>query len=77
MALMDRLLTFRIDSTKEREQRQVTKNILKLIDIYYDALDAPKKGGAKVSSVLFLICNTPSVLQFNLQYTVKCLAACR
>ncbi|XP_058722361.1 probable RNA-dependent RNA polymerase 5 isoform X2 [Vicia villosa] len=48
MALMDRLLILRNDSTKEREQRQVTENILKLIDIYYDALDAPKKGGAKI-----------------------------
>lgn len=58
MALMDRLLILRNDRTKEREQRQVTENILKLIDIYYEALDAPKKGGAKVSSVLFFICNT-------------------
>ncbi|CAL5186422.1 unnamed protein product [Lathyrus oleraceus] len=48
MALMDRLLILRNDRTKEREQRQVTENILKLIDIYYEALDAPKKGGAKI-----------------------------
>ncbi|KAK2397936.1 RNA-dependent RNA polymerase family protein [Trifolium repens] len=48
MALMDRLLTLRNDVRKEKEVQQVTKNILTLIDLYYEALDAPKQGGGKV-----------------------------
>ncbi|KAL2321324.1 hypothetical protein Fmac_030293 [Flemingia macrophylla] len=48
MALMDRLLTLKSDCTKENEKEHVKENILKLIDIYYEALDAPKKGGRKV-----------------------------
>ncbi|XP_045790333.1 probable RNA-dependent RNA polymerase 5 [Trifolium pratense] len=48
MALMDRLLIFRNDVTKEEEVQQVKSNILKLIDLYYEALDAPKKGGGKI-----------------------------
>ena len=30
-------------------------NILQLIDIYYDALDAPKKGGQTVSGIASFI----------------------
>ncbi|TKY44577.1 RNA-dependent RNA polymerase 4 [Spatholobus suberectus] len=56
MALMDRLLTLKNDRTKENEKEHVKENILKLIDIYYEALDAPKKGGRKVSFVLFFGC---------------------
>jgi len=52
MALMDRLLTLKNDCTQENEKKHVKENILKLIDIYYEALDAPKKGGRKVSFVL-------------------------
>ncbi|KAK7272726.1 hypothetical protein RJT34_29523 [Clitoria ternatea] len=48
MALMDRLLTLRNDITKEKERELVKENMLKLIDIYYVALDAPKKGGKKI-----------------------------
>ncbi|QCD92035.1 RNA-dependent RNA polymerase 1 [Vigna unguiculata] len=48
MALMDRLLTLKNDCTEENEKKKVKENILKLIDIYYEALDAPKKGGRKV-----------------------------
>lgn len=51
LALMDRLLILREDCIEETDR--VKENILQLIDIYYDALDAPKKGG-KVSSVSFL-----------------------
>jgi len=56
MALMDRLLILPNDRSKEKEQ--VKENMIKLIDLYYEALDAPKKGGGKVSSVLFFSCNT-------------------
>ncbi|CAH8262793.1 unnamed protein product [Arabidopsis lyrata] len=45
LGIMDPLLTLGDESAKEKYERK--KNILKLIDIYYDALDAPKKG-AKV-----------------------------
>ncbi|XP_027358466.1 probable RNA-dependent RNA polymerase 3 isoform X2 [Abrus precatorius] len=48
VALMDRLLTLRNDCSKENEKEHVKENILKLIDIYYVALDAPKKGGRKI-----------------------------
>ncbi|KAI4350803.1 hypothetical protein L6164_005218 [Bauhinia variegata] len=49
VALMDRLLTLRDDCDKENQEKQLLKdNILKLIDIYYEALDAPKKGEIKV-----------------------------
>ncbi|GAU22806.1 hypothetical protein TSUD_142460, partial [Trifolium subterraneum] len=48
MALMDRLLIFRNDVTKEEEVQQVKYNTLQLIDLYYEALDAPKKGGGKI-----------------------------
>lgn len=57
---MDRLLTLRNDITKEKEVLQVKENILKLIDIYYEALDAPKKGGGKVSSVFLPLTNVSS-----------------
>ncbi|KAG5087469.1 hypothetical protein AAZX31_01G008500 [Glycine max] len=43
MALMDRLLTLN-NCTNENEKERVKKNMLKLIDIYYEALDAPKSG---------------------------------
>jgi RNA-dependent RNA polymerase len=52
LALMDRLLILREYWIEEKDH--VKANILQLIDIYYDALDAPKKGGQKVSSVSFL-----------------------
>ena len=41
MALMDRLLTLN-NCTNENEKERVKENMLKLIDIYYEALDAPK-----------------------------------
>nr|KYP37196.1 putative RNA-dependent RNA polymerase 3 [Cajanus cajan] len=48
MALMDRLLTLQNYGSQESEKEHVKENILKLIDIYYEALDAPKQGGRKV-----------------------------
>lgn len=45
LGIMDPFLTLGDESAKEKYERK--KNILKLIDVYYDALDAPKKG-AKV-----------------------------
>lgn len=50
LALMDRFLILEDDCIEEKAH--VKANILQLIDIYYDALDAPKKGGRKVRSVL-------------------------
>ncbi|MED6131270.1 hypothetical protein PIB30_008310 [Stylosanthes scabra] len=44
MALMDRYLTIKNESEKER----VKENIIRLVDIYYVALDAPKKSGLKI-----------------------------
>ena len=52
LAMMDRLLTLRNDCTEEIAC--VKENINLLIDIYYDALDAPKKGEKKVSFPTFL-----------------------
>ncbi|KAJ7973795.1 RNA-dependent RNA polymerase [Quillaja saponaria] len=46
VALMDRLLTPKNVSMEEQERGK--KKLFKLIDIYYEALDAPKKGGKKV-----------------------------
>ncbi|KAL9362556.1 hypothetical protein Peur_045341 [Populus x canadensis] len=46
LAMMDRLLSLGNDCTEETAC--VKKNINLLIDIYYDALDAPKKGGEKI-----------------------------
>ncbi|KAF3442984.1 hypothetical protein FNV43_RR16902 [Rhamnella rubrinervis] len=43
LALMDRFLT--LDNDNIEEKKVVERNILQLIDIYYDALDAPKNGG--------------------------------
>ncbi|KOM34536.1 hypothetical protein LR48_Vigan02g068600 [Vigna angularis] len=50
MALMDRLLTLKNYCSEENEKgkENLKENILKLIDIYYEALDAPKKGGKQV-----------------------------
>ncbi|GMY36155.1 probable RNA-dependent RNA polymerase 5, partial [Fagus crenata] len=45
LALMDRLLILGNDCIEQKDR--VKANILQLIDIYYDALDAPKKGGQK------------------------------
>ena len=45
LAIMDRFLTLGDESAKQKHE--MNKNMLKLTDIYYDALDAPKKG-AKV-----------------------------
>lgn len=47
MALMDRFLTLG-DSSSIDEKNTVKAKILRLIDVYYEALDAPKKG-SKVS----------------------------
>ncbi|MED6125806.1 hypothetical protein PIB30_072109 [Stylosanthes scabra] len=44
MALMDRFLTIKNEEEKER----VKENIIRLVDIYYVALDAPKKSGRKI-----------------------------
>ncbi|KAI4347069.1 hypothetical protein L6164_007918 [Bauhinia variegata] len=43
LAMMDRLLILGNDCMQEKER--LKKNMLRLIDIYYEALDAPKKGG--------------------------------
>lgn len=49
MALMDRFLTLG-DGCSIDEKNTVKAKILRLIDIYYEALDAPKKG-LKVSYI--------------------------
>ncbi|KAL5572572.1 hypothetical protein UlMin_022169 [Ulmus minor] len=46
MALMDWFLTLGDDNISEKDC--VRDNIVKLINIYYDALDAPKRGGPKI-----------------------------
>lgn len=50
LAYMDRLLT---DSLDEIEKKLIEEKMLKLVDLYYLALDAPKTGN-KVSSNLGL-----------------------
>ncbi|KAI9128687.1 hypothetical protein K1719_000170 [Acacia pycnantha] len=44
LAFMDRLLS----AVENHEKERVKENMIKLIDLYYYALDAPKKGGKKV-----------------------------
>ncbi|XP_059431763.1 probable RNA-dependent RNA polymerase 3 isoform X2 [Corylus avellana] len=46
LALMDQLLSLGENCIEEKDH--VKAKILQLIDIYYDALDAPKKGGQKI-----------------------------
>lgn len=46
-AVMDRFLTLGDESAEEKAAMK--ENMLRLINIYYDALDAPKKSGIKVS----------------------------
>ncbi|WCJ42551.1 RNA-dependent RNA polymerase family protein [Euphorbia peplus] len=45
-AIMDRLLTMGNNRINEREAMK--RNMLQIIDIYYDALDAPKQGGGQI-----------------------------
>ncbi|XP_044463726.1 probable RNA-dependent RNA polymerase 5 isoform X2 [Mangifera indica] len=45
-AIMDRLLTLGDESAAEKALMK--KNIYQLIDVYYEALDAPKKNGRKI-----------------------------
>ncbi|KAK4765355.1 hypothetical protein SAY86_026445 [Trapa natans] len=45
-ALMDRLLM--IGDDLPQEKYLIEQNLLRLVDIYYDALDQPKKGGQKI-----------------------------
>lgn len=47
LAIMDRLLTLGDESAAEKAVMK--RNICRLIDVYYEALDAPKKSGRKVS----------------------------
>ncbi|KAI3421726.1 RNA-dependent RNA polymerase, partial [Psidium guajava] len=51
-ALMDRLLTLGCDEVDEKHH--VERNLCQLVDIYYDALDAPKNGGIKIELPKFL-----------------------
>lgn len=57
MAFMDKFLTLDDNSV---EKNKLKKTILKLIDIYYDALDAPKTGKEVTVAAIFcqrvLIC---------------------
>lgn len=55
LVFMDQLLTLGDDHAREKDD--LKKKMLKLIDIYYDALDAPKSG-KKVS------CETDSFSEF-------------
>ncbi|CAN1342705.1 Probable RNA-dependent RNA polymerase 5 [Linum perenne] len=51
-AMMDKLLISRCDGTYKQNKEVMEKNIKRLINVYYDALDAPKSGD-EVSSILF------------------------
>uniref|UniRef100_A0A6N2MNW9 Uncharacterized protein n=1 Tax=Salix viminalis TaxID=40686 RepID=A0A6N2MNW9_SALVM len=53
LAMMDWLLTLGTDCSEEIARMK--ENIYRLIDIYYDALDAPKKGGRRVSFPTLLV----------------------
>ncbi|KAJ0031828.1 hypothetical protein Pint_13263 [Pistacia integerrima] len=46
LAIMDRLLTLGDESAAEKALMK--KNICRLIDVYYESLDAPKKSGRKI-----------------------------
>lgn len=54
-AIMDRYLTLGDESADEKAVMK--ENMLRLINLYYDALDAPKKTGQRVScyKLLFYI----------------------
>lgn len=67
MALMDRLLTLN-NCTNENEKERVKENMLKLIDIYYEALDAPKSG-RKVSLYYSLVATNPPTFLVGTQKT--------
>ncbi|CAN1342700.1 Probable RNA-dependent RNA polymerase 5 [Linum perenne] len=43
-AMMDKLLISRCDGTYKQNKEVMEKNIKRLINVYYDALDAPKSG---------------------------------
>jgi RNA-dependent RNA polymerase len=64
LAMMDRLLTLGNDCAEEIACMK--ENINLLIDIYYDALDAPKKGGRRVSfpTLLAVKCTLTKVFLF-------------
>lgn len=47
---MDRFLTIGGDHLSEKYLLE--RKLLQLVDLYYDALDQPKKGGQKVSFLL-------------------------
>jgi len=53
-ALMDRFLTLGSDQVDEKHR--VERNLCQLIDIYYDAIDAPKNSGLKVSFLFRVFC---------------------
>ncbi|CAJ2679713.1 unnamed protein product [Trifolium pratense] len=62
---MDRLLILRNDVKHEKEVQQVKINILKLSNLYYKVLDAHKKGGGKVGSILhYIITFTITMMTF-------------
>ena len=68
LAMMDRLLTLGNDCAEEIACMK--ENINLLIDIYYDALDAPKKGGRRVSfpTLLVVKCTLTKVFLFLLNW---------
>lgn len=68
MTLMDRLLTLNNYCTNENEKERVKENMLKLIDIYYEALDAPKSG-RKVSLYYSLVATNPPTFLVGTQKT--------
>lgn len=51
LSLMDRLLTLGDDRVTEKDS--LKRKMLTLVDLYYEALDAPKSG-KKVNCVFFL-----------------------
>lgn len=55
-ALMDRLLILGKNNTIENEEtKSMKEKLFELIDLYYDAIDAPKSGNEVTSSNLITV----------------------
>jgi RNA-dependent RNA polymerase len=69
---MDRLLTSEVEENKT-EWELIKAKMLKLVDIYYDALDAQKTGNKVVSNpgFIYMLAQTLSILLFTCWYRIK------
>ncbi|KAF3666410.1 hypothetical protein FXO38_09079 [Capsicum annuum] len=70
-ALMDKLLILRKSNTTENEEmKSMKENLLELIDLYYDAIDASESGNKEVLSEV-LLCSGASSTTMNKEESSK------